>query len=164
MNKGKEFSTIMDVGLKRKKWSCVKLSRELVEAGYPLSPRTLQRYRVGEMQPSIPNAKGILHVLEIDASNEELAEMLEYARKSRAGNDEQINYIRQGVRLRVASLSKHDYDRDTIMMMIKRRIKEVLPPGSQNMNQYLTLLIREDLENKILTKDTKSTNNEEEHK
>ena len=103
------FFTIYDLGLKRKRWNCTTISKQLSEQeGIEISPRSLQRYRTKEMRPNFQVAKAIFKVLEIIATDEQISEMLEFARKEKVQNYTASKYIERGVRIRTILLSDED--------------------------------------------------------
>lgn len=144
------FFVIYDLGLKRKRWSCVKLSKELAERGVDVSCRSLQRYRIREMRPTPYIAGQIFDCLDINASEDEVLQCLEVAREEKIRKDTGNRYIERGFRIPVRELDPTSDNVDDIKARFDQRVMEV--EGNLNVNKYVTELIREDMKNNILKK------------
>lgn len=153
--KTNSFFEIYDLALKRKRWNCTKLSDELRERGFDISPRSLQRYRTKEMKPNTYTAKEILKALEIKMTDDELVKSLEIARSEKIKNANESNCIERGVRIPYAKCSDTMTDIDKIKAAIDKRLVETQGRKNPNFNKYLTDLIRYDLDNNILPDYTK---------
>lgn len=145
------FFTIYDLGLKRKRLNCTTLSKQLSEQeGIEISPRSLQRYRTKEMRPNFQIAKAIFKVLEIVASDEQVSDMLEFAREEKVQNYTASKYIERGVRIRTILLSDEERPEEDIIAKLKARIAQTQPDGHANFNRYITELIKYDMANHVL--------------
>lgn len=146
----KSFFEIYDLGLKRKRWSCVKLSKELEKMGVDVSCRSLQRYRIKEMRPNAYVAEKIFECLNIAVSKDEVLRCLEIAREEKIKKDTGNKYIERGFRIPVGELDPECEDINDIKARYEQRVMET--QGSMNVNKYVTELIREDMKNHVLKK------------
>lgn len=147
----KSFFTIYDLGLKRKRWNCVTLSKHLSEEkNIELTPRSLQRYRTQEMRPQFAVAKAIFECLGIKATDAEISDSLEIAREEKTMSDTGITYLERGLRIRLSLLSDDEKDNQEIMNMLHRRIEETQAGSQANFNRYVTELIKYDLKHRVL--------------
>lgn len=147
----KSFFTIYDLGLKRKRWNCTTLSKQLSEQeGIEISPRSLQRYRTKEMRPNFQVAKAIFKVLEIKATDEQVSDMLEFAREEKVQNYTASKYIERGVRIRTTLLSDEEKPEAEILEEMNKRIAQTQPNGHANFNRYITELIKYDMAHHVL--------------
>lgn len=147
----KSFFTIYDLGLKRKRWNCTTLSKQLSEQeGVEISPRSLQRYRTKEMRPNFQIAKSIFKVLEIKATDEQISDMLQFAKEEKIQNYTASKYIERGVRIRTSLLSDEDKPESEILEEMNARIAQTQAYGHCNFNRYVTELIKYDMEHHVL--------------
>lgn len=147
----RSFFTIYDLALKRKRMNCSTLSKRLAEEeGVEISPRSLQRYRTKEMRPNFQVAKAIFSVLEISASDEQISDMLEFAREEKVKNYTASKYIERGVRIRTSLLSDEEKPDADIIDEMNARISKTQPEGHCNFNRYITDLIKYDMAHHVL--------------
>lgn len=143
----KSFYTLYEQGLTNKGYSCVQLHKKLAETGTDISERSLQRYRRKEMRPNAKNAKKILECLGIQISEEEVLKSLELAKEDKIRIDNS-QYIERGFRIPIKELSDTDENVEDITRRLGQRILEI--EGIENLNRYVTQLIKEDLNNHTL--------------
>lgn len=150
-NQGKGFLTIYDLGLKRKRWNCVTLSKEMADNGSQISARSLQRYRTGESRPSFAVAKEIFKALDIDATDDQIKKSLIYDSAGQKFPDENKEFFSRGVRIRLSRLtSDPEEDEASILLRLKDRIQATQPTGRKSFNNYITELIHYDMDHHLL--------------
>lgn len=149
--KNGSFFTYYDLGLKRKRWNCVTLSQELQDRGVKISPRSLQRYRTGEMVPRFDNAKHIFQVLDIDATDDQIRKSLIVAGGEKDEWKDDDGYLRKGIHIKLDKLSSNkNEDNASIMLRLEQRMKETQRYDRRNFNHYVQDLIKYDLDHHIL--------------
>lgn len=136
------FFTLYDDALKDKHWNCVTLSKKLVEHGFDITPRSLQRYRNKEMRPNYETAKAIYQFLGVDLTDSEIQNSLERSKEKR--------YLERPLRIKISKLSDTIEDDGEILEEIKKRINETQPLKTLNFNRYVADLIKKDLAYHIL--------------
>ena len=143
------FFEVYERGLRIRGWNCVDLYRETSSNNLKLSLRSLQRYLSRESLPTFYNAKEILRIIGIQASDDQIREALATADENRYDNMSKNNYMQRGVRLKISQLSEEIDDPGIIMVELNNRIRS-MPKRKRNFNQYVTALIKMDIDKHIL--------------
>ena len=149
------FFTVLEDGLQRNGWTCVRLFEEMKSKGYKITVRSLQRYRRQETKPNHKVAKWIFTCLGVDVPDTEIDTLLENCEKSADYEFGDARYIKRGIRLRVDRLSVALDDETQILAALKKRIYDTQELDKPNLNRYLTMLIQKDIDEHILPKATK---------
>lgn len=155
--KGKDFFTVFDNGLAINDLSCRKLSENLEDEGYHISPRSLQRWHNMTAIPGMENAKIVINYLyknfsQILPSDEEIKECLERAKLKKLPEYSNESALIATIRINYSALFRKKIELGKAQYLLQERIKETVGNEPGKYSRYVTELIRKDLNQKILPK------------
>lgn len=154
---GKDFYTIFDNGLAMNDLSCRKLSENLEDEGYHISPRSLQRWHNRTALPGVENAKIVVKYLYKNfshdlPSDEEIKECLERAKLKKMPESSNESALIATIRINYSTLFRKKIEPGEAQFLLQERIKETVGNEPGKYSRYVTELIRKDLNQKILPK------------
>lgn len=141
---------VLDEGLLRKGWKCTDLYRAMEEKGYDVNLRTLQRYRSQATKPNFKTAKQILECLDVEATDNEVQELLDNSERSEGYQFSDLRYLERGIRIRISRMSDTLDNEGSILLALKDRIAATQNLDKPNFNRYITMLIKKDIDEHIL--------------
>ncbi|MBQ6148477.1 MAG: hypothetical protein IJI83_02910 [Oscillospiraceae bacterium] len=141
------FSNLINQYFKQKKTIPEFVRENYSPHEYATKDRTIRRYLSGEVVPQYHAAKELVEKLDIEISENELMEILNYSRTERETNiDYKHSYLFEKISARTTDLFKDsDYLEYEIQNMFTERVNEAT---AGDVKKYLIALVEYDLENR----------------
>ena len=147
------FFDVYEMGLKTKGWTYTTLHNAIYEKKHVhISMGMLESWGEKRNVPSYQSAKVVLEVLDVTVTDEDILDMISCASDEKVLNISGGKVLREKLNIFLPSLLK-DKSLEEIRDELEERIFETKIDGAKNFNDYVTELIKYDLENHILPLD-----------
>lgn len=144
------FFDVYRMGLKTKGWTYTTLYNALYEKKHVrINMNILEHWGEKKMIPLLDNARVVLDVLDITATEDEIREMISKAYDEKVPNYTDNRWLSENLRVFLPDLSE-DKSLEKIREELEERIYEMKSDEAKNFNNYVIELIKYDLENHIL--------------